>query len=264
MPGQDPSRPEIDLRVQHAIATITIDRPHRRNALAPAHLAALRTMLQQADADPGVRAIVLTGAGNAAFCAGADLSGEAGFFARPQPDQPTGLGDLIRAMRSLRTPLVGRINGACRAGGMGLLAMCDLAIACDEATFALSEIDVGLFPFVVLAAFGPRADRLRGLALTGAVIGAAEAARIGLIGSSVPRAALDAAIDRLARCLAAKPAGAMRAGRAALRPQSDAGFLAALAAAEARSLALAGSPDAIEGIAAFRAKRPPRWAGESG
>jgi enoyl-CoA hydratase/carnithine racemase len=254
-------QPEIRFEVGRGVATITIDRPHRRNALAAAHMATLLALLRQADADPEIRVLVLTGAGEKAFCAGADLSGEAVFLEQLRDAPVTGLGDLIRAMRQLGKPLIGRINGACRAGGMGLLAMCDLAVACEEASFGLSEIDVGLFPFVVLAAFGGRAERLHALALTGEAVGAERAARIGLISHCVSREALDPAVDRLAQSLAGKPPGAMRAGRAALWQQSDAEFLAALATAEARSLALARLPEAVEGIAAFRAKRAPRWAG---
>ncbi len=252
-----PSR-EITVQTSGGVCTITIRRAHKRNALAPAHLVALREALLAAGSDPACRVVVLTGEGQKAFCAGADLSGEAAFFAPGRQGATTELGDLIRARRTLDQPLIGRINGACYAGGMGLLALCDLAIASAEATFALPEINVGLFPFVVLAAFAdhPAQSTLRELAITGQPIAAARAEQTGLITRQVPLSDLDAQIDSLAQSIARKPPQALRAGRAALRQSSDAAFLAALAEAEARSLALSQQPEAREGLAAFREKRP--------
>jgi enoyl-CoA hydratase/carnithine racemase len=243
----------IVARREAAVTTITLCRPQRRNALAPEHMVALREALVAAGRDPACRVIVLTGQGEA-FCAGADLSGAASFFDQRR-GATTELGDLIRAGRGLARPVVGRINGACHAGGVGLLALCDIAIASDTATFALPEINVGLFPFVVLAAFAgrPVLTALRELAMTGQPISAARAEQIGLVSRIVPPQALDREVGALAERLATRAPNALRAGLC--RVLDEAG----LAEAEARSLALAALPEAREGLAAFREKRAPIW-----
>jgi enoyl-CoA hydratase/carnithine racemase len=125
-------------------------REHRRNALTAAVLSGISDALDMAEASPNIRAAILTGAGHKAFCSGADLQ-DGNMFA-VDPSQPYGLGaDLFRKARRLTVPLIARVNGACTAGGLGLLSMCDLAVASDKAIFGLPEVKVGVFPVQVLS-----------------------------------------------------------------------------------------------------------------
>ncbi|MFX7800605.1 enoyl-CoA hydratase-related protein, partial [Acinetobacter baumannii] len=140
----------------------------RRNAINGAVLEALTAALADASRNTAVRAVVLTGAGTRAFCAGADLqSGQSFRFDYSQPHQ--GLADLVRQARRCTVPLIARVNGACMAGGMGLLAMCDMAVASRSAMFGLPEVKVGLFPAQVLAVLQHQLPRrvLNELCLTG-------------------------------------------------------------------------------------------------
>ena len=150
---------------------LIIDREDRRNALSPAVLEGLAGAIRSAQADRGVRAIVVTGAGTRAFCAGADLQSAQAFTT--DVSEPYGaMAQLLRAARASNVPLVARVNGACLAGGMGLLAMCDLAVAAPHARFGLPEVKVGVFPaqvLTVLQALLPR-RKLVELCLTGAPI----------------------------------------------------------------------------------------------
>ena len=129
---------------------ITINRPQRRNALTDAVLIGMRNAFVEVADDPSIRAVVLTGAGDKAFCAGADLTpGDTPF----QPDfarLTLPLGDLARAVHAWRVPIVGRINGMCLAGGMGLFGLCDMAIASEEARFGMPEVKIGIFPMQIL------------------------------------------------------------------------------------------------------------------
>ena len=134
---------------QDARLVLTIDRPERRNALNAEVIGALQEALDRVKADETIRAVVLTGAGDEAFCAGADLGADA--FAFDYATPTSAYADLLRTARTLDVPLVARVNGACMAGGMGLLAMCDLAIAAPRAIFGLPEAKVGVFPMQVLA-----------------------------------------------------------------------------------------------------------------
>ena len=228
------------------VATLTIRRPGRSNALRRIDFAELVAQLRAAGADPQVRVIVLTGEGERAFCAGADLDDSEPFFT----GAVTGLGEWLRAARSLDAWLVARVNGACIGGGLGLLAACDLSIAREDARFALPELTRGLYPFVVAAAWRGRIAEahLARLTLGGETIDAATAERMGFIARAVAPSTLDGAIDAAVERLCALPRASVAPAR---RRDDDADFEARLAAAE-RSLAErladaragAGAPDA--------------------
>jgi enoyl-CoA hydratase/carnithine racemase len=240
---------------------VWIDREHRRNAITPAVLAGIEAALLQAEADRGIRSIVLTGAGEKAFCAGADLSGGTSNF-QDDPDEPsTGFGRLLRVVRATRVPLIARVNGACVAGGMALMAMCDLAVAAEHARFGLPEVKVGVFPMQVLVLLRGilHARHISELCLTGTLIGAARALEIGLVNEVAPAAELDARIDALvARLHEASPAAVHR-GKQAIFAMEMMAFHEALAFAEAQIALAAIGTDAREGLAAFAEKRKPRW-----
>jgi enoyl-CoA hydratase/carnithine racemase len=238
---------------------ITIDRESRRNAINKDVLAGIAAACR--DARPSIRAIVLTGAGSKAFCAGADLAdGPASFTAGP--DEPmTDFGKLARLVREIPIPLIARINGDCIAGGMALMSLCDLAIAADHARFGLPEAKLGLFPMQVLVylrrMIPPRL--VNELCLTGDFITAARARDIGLINQTVPEEDLDQNIDALIAKLAKMSPAALRRGKYAIAAMDNMSFPEALAFAEQLIALTALTADAAEGLAAFTEKRPPRW-----
>lgn len=181
------------------VVRIDIARPELRNALSPDDLHDLADRIARYDADPGIRVIVLSGQGTLAFSAGLDLKNRTAIAAEMAGQGPTGLGSVLRTARAAGTPVIGRINGACVAGGMGLLAACHAAVAADHAIFALPEIRHGLYPHVVLVSWAGRLAKgaLDGMAKTGDPISAMEAKRIGLVETVVPPDQLDTEIDRI-------------------------------------------------------------------
>ena len=241
---------------------LTIDREARRNAMNPDVIAGIHEAVAGAARD-GTRAIVLTGAGDKAFCAGADLSvGTSTFGAGDEPT--TDFGRLARTLRENGVPMIGRVNGACVAGGMGLLGLCDLAVAADHARFGLPEAKVGVFPYQVLVYLRTliSARHINELCLTTDLIDAARAYEMGLVNVVVPAANLDDEVERLvSRVVAASP-GAIRRGKLAIAAMQSMAFPEAIAFAEAQIALASRSTDAEEGLAAFNEKRPPRWSGE--
>ncbi len=239
---------------------ITIDRPARRNALTDGVLQGIARGYESAESDSEVRVIVLTGSGDKAFCAGADL--EPGRNFAFDPARPTtAYADLARQTRSASVPSIARVNGACMAGGMGLLGMTDLAIAASSAVFGLPEVRIGLFPMQACALLQDLVPRrvLREWSLCGERFDAATALRAGLVNAVVAPEGLDAAVNDLVGRIAAGSPVAMRRGLRALRRMEDAGFDGALALGEAQIGLAALTDDAREGIAAFNEKRRPRW-----
>ncbi|MFT3852723.1 MAG: enoyl-CoA hydratase-related protein [Ilumatobacteraceae bacterium] len=239
------------------IATITLDSAHNRNALSATLLEQLTLSLDAAIADDAVRVVVLTGAGNT-FCAGADLKDPPG----NAPGQRFGFPSILQSIATGPKPVVARINGHVRAGGMGLVAACDIAVAPDDATFAFSEVRIGVIPAIIAVVcqpvMTPRA--FRRYAITGAVFDGAEAARNGLVTMAVPRDGLDAAVAAAAEDLRlAAPGGIARCKslidelpRKPIDEQWT--WTAGISAVQFQE------PDAVEGIAAFREKRTPSWA----
>jgi enoyl-CoA hydratase/carnithine racemase len=243
---------------------VWIDREARRNAINTAVLQGIEDAIKLAAVNPTIRAIVLTGTGEKAFCAGADLTDGPATF-KAQPDEPTtDFGRLARAVRRAGVPLVARINGACVAGGMALMALCDLAIAADHARFGLPEVKVGVFPMQVLVLLRAtvHARHINELCLTGELISAARAAEMGFINEVVPAAELDAAVDAVLAKLRAAAPSAVRRGKQVIFAMERMAFEEALAFAEAQIAVAARSPDAAEGLLAFNEKRKPRWAQE--
>ena len=241
---------------------LTINREARRNAMNPAVVEGIHASLRSLD--PDVRAIVLTGAGAKAFCAGADLGAGTGTFAAA-PDEPTtDFGRLARTVRELGVPMIARVNGVCVAGGMALMGLCDLAVAADHARFGLPETKVGVFPFQVLVYLRGMIHQrhINELCLTADLIDAARAREIGLVNSVVPADALDAEVDRLvARIIAGSP-HAIRRGKLAIATMQAMAFAEAIGFAESQIALASRGSDAAEGIAAFNEKRLPRWSAE--
>jgi enoyl-CoA hydratase/carnithine racemase len=253
-----------------AIARVTIDREERRNALSYDVMRDLRAAFERADADPDVRVVVLSGAGDKAFCAGADLVGAGGVGSiadtadhAVRHEERGLLADLFRTMWRVGVPSIARVRGYALAGGFGLALACDVVVAADDAVFATPELGVGLWPYMItvpmVRAMAPKTALE--LALTGRRVGAEEAERLGFVQRVVPAAELDAAVDALAAELADKPPLAMAWGRQAFYRVLDLAADDALAYLQAMLTVTSGTADASEGVAAFAEKRPPRWRG---
>ena len=249
---------EVLYRVAARVARVTINRPERRNALAPTTVAALRAAVARAAGDRTARVLVLTGAGDRAFCAGADLTGLGSAAAAGFPAELAGL---FTDLWALGRPTIAAVRGYALAGGFGLATACDLVVAADDAVFGTPEIDVGLWPFVAsvpLARSMPPKKALE-LMMTGRRVHAAEAERIGFVNRVLPAAELDAYVDELAAVLAAKPAGAMALGRTSFHDTWGLPAADALARLHPLLATARDSDEAREGAAAFAEKRPPRW-----
>jgi enoyl-CoA hydratase/carnithine racemase len=251
------------------VGRITINRPERRNAMSWGVMAGIRHALAQAKADPDVRVIVLTGAGDEAFCAGADLGGmgDAGHGAdQGFLDQHRSRGVLAAVFEDLwhlGKPTMARVQGWAMAGGLGLALACDLVVASDRARFGAPEINVGLWPYMItvpLMRSMPPKKALE-LMLTGRVVAADEAERIGFVTRVVPHQDLDGAVDELAATLASKSPAVMLLGREAFYGVWDTAAGEALAHLHALLTLTNQTDDAAEGISAFLEKRPPRWTG---
>ncbi len=257
------SSPVLVEREGH-VARLVINRPERRNALSWEVVGLLRDRLAELRADRDVRVVVLTGAGDRAFCAGADLGGMAeGAGYLDLHDARGELAELFRDLWSLGKPTVARVRGYALAGGFGLALACDLVVAADDAQFGTPEIDVGLWPYMItvpLVRSMPPKVALE-LMMTGRRVGADEAARLGFVTRVVPVDELDAAVDELAGSLAAKSPAIMRLGRDAFYAVWDQAADDALRTLHPLLTITTATEDAAEGIAAFLEKRPARWRG---
>ena len=237
-----------------------INRPERRNAMNPAVLQGLREGIERGSADPEIRAVVISGVGDQAFCAGADLaSGKSFQFDYSKPYQ--GMAELLRVARHATVPLIARVNGACMAGGMGLMAMCDMAVASEKVIFGLPEVKVGVFPAQVLAVLQNLVPRrvLNEMCLCGEPISAQEALAVGLINHVA--ADVDAKLDWLLARLLNKSPAAVRRGLYTLKAVEAMPFEQAMAFTESQIGLFALTNDAKEGQLAFREKRAPNWTG---
>lgn len=243
---------------------LTLNRPEVHNAMNAAMTDALTNAIRIASGDGSLRAVVITAAGDRSFCSGADLKESAGgmFLSR---DGTNPIADVIRAIEICDKIVIARINGRVLAGGLGLIAACDLTYAADHAQFGLPEVRVGLFPAMVaaklLAKIPP--SRLHEMAYLGQPIGAEEAERIGLINRAVPSAELDGVIEAVLVRLRQNAPGAIAAGKAALLAMRDMPASERLAFAESVIARISGNEEAREGRNAFAEKRPPIWVGGS-
>jgi enoyl-CoA hydratase/carnithine racemase len=250
------------------VLTLTINRPERRNAMTWDVIRGLREQLARAKTDPSVRVVVLAGAGDQAFCAGADLSGMV-------PEDPGGSGDgyaahhvargwlaeLFEEMWHLGKPTIARVQGWAMAGGFGLALACDMVMASDRARFGAPELNVGLWPYMVtvpmLRSMAPK--KALELMLTSRVVGAEEADRIGFVTRVVPHDRLDEEVAAMAAVLVSKPPGVMRMGRESFYAVLDSAATEALPYLHAMLTVTSQTAEAAEGIAAFIEKRPPAW-----
>ena len=264
MPVEPRAYRAITVGVDGAIATITMNRPERKNPLGPEMVNELCWALDDAKHDEKVRVVILTGAGDA-FSAGGDLkqmSGDAAGGAEPLPHKGDYV-DLLLAFTTLGKPTIARVPGVAMGGGLGMVAACDFAIARESATFGTPEIKRGLFPMMIMAVLRRVVSkrRLMEMMLLGEKLSARDAERLELISRAVPDSELDSAVSELAGKLAAQSPTAMRMGLEAYHLQADLELAKALPLLRDRLGAILGTDDAREGLMAFLEKRAPVWTG---
>ena len=250
--------------VRDHVATITLNRPEHRNPLSREMITDLLTAFNAARDDGDVRAMVLTGAGDKAFCAGADLGGFGGDATEVEKHLGRGtFVDLFLGIERLGKPVVACVNGHALAGGMGLAMSCDLVVAADTATFGTPEINVGLWPMMIMAIINRNLPRKRAMELymTGDRIDAKKALEWGLVNRVVPAAEVRDSAHRLAVRLAAKSPIIMRLGRDAFFAIDGLDVEAALRHLQSQLTVVTLSDDAKEGVVAFLQKREPDFKG---
>jgi enoyl-CoA hydratase/carnithine racemase len=258
------SEQEVLYAVENGVARVTINRPERRNAMSYGVMQGLRDAVAAAKADENVRVVVLTGAGDRAFCAGADLGGIAENAGAAAAHEGRGfLADLFRELWSLGKPTIARVRGYALAGGFGLALACDFVIASDDAQFGTPEVNVGLWPYMITVPLlrSMPAKKVLELQATGRRVHADEAARIGFVTRVVRVDELDAAVDELAASLASKSPLVLRWGRDAFYRVLEMDADSALDYLQGMLSVHTLSEDAAEGVAAFAEKREPQWKG---
>lgn len=241
---------------------VTLNNPARKNAIGPLMVNELLYALEDAASAPVVRAVVLTGAGDA-FCAGGDfatMASGAGVDALP----PKGdYADLLLTMTRSPKPILARVNGHAMGGGLGLVAAAHFAVAARGAQLATPEVNVGLFPMMIMAVLErtvPR-RRLMELMLLGERIDADQAAAMGLVTRAVDPEALDQTIASIVASIASKSPLTMKLGLDAFAAQADLALEPALALLRERLGQCLATEDAREGLTAFLEKRRPQWTG---
>jgi enoyl-CoA hydratase/carnithine racemase len=254
----------IRAHAAHGVATITLHNPARRNAIGPAMINELLHALGDAQDDDAVRAIVITGAGDA-FCSGGDFSQMTGSVATGDALSHRGdLPDLLLAMTSSSKPIVARVNGHALGGGLGLVVASHFAVAVRGAKLGTPEINVGLFPMMIMAVLQrvvPR-RRLLEMMLFGERMDADQAAAAGIVNRAVEVAQLDGAVKQYTDQILSKSAAAVRLGLEAFAAQDDLDLEAALPLLRERFAGCLATDDAREGLMAFLEKRTPKWTGK--
>jgi enoyl-CoA hydratase/carnithine racemase len=249
--------------VKNHTAFLILNREDRRNAISQEMIIRLAECLDLADGDQQVRAVCLTGRGDKAFCSGADLgltlAGQGG-------DRLAGTRNyagLLKKMARFGKPTVARVNGACLAGGLGLMLSCDLAIARQDVSFWTPEVNVGIFPMMVGALLIRHLGRkkMMEMVLTGRRVTAPEAERIGLISRAVAPERLDEEVGEVLKGLTSKSPIGLRIGKEAFRTMADMTFDEALDTLCGALGRAAATEDALEGMMAFMQKREPVFKG---
>lgn len=249
------------------VGTITLSREERRNAMSRTMILELCESLKRCDDDPGIMAIVLTGAGDRVFCAGADfgdaINAPASLVERHEEQRR--FAELFKLIKGLGKPLLGRVNGHALGGGLGLACACDIVIAAEDCRFGTPEINVGLFPYVIMATLlratsAPK--RLLELMLTGERIDAQQARQLGLVNHVVPREQLDGKVAQITGSITAKSPAVLRLGRRAFYTMRDMEYEKALEYLASVLAINTMAEDVAEGVSAFLEKREPQWKGK--
>jgi len=260
-----PRLEQVLLAVESHVATVTLNRPEQRNPLSAVMLRDLAAAFRWSQHEPDVRVVVLTGAGDRAFCAGADLTSFEGGMTDLERHRSRDLFvDLFALLASLGKPIVGRINGHALAGGLGLACSCDLLVSTDTATFGTPEINVGIWPMMIQAILARNLPRkvLLEMEMLGDRWTATQMQAFGLINRVVPHDQLDGTVKDIVDKLAKKSPMAMRLGRDSFYRQQDMEFNAALAYLQSQFTLITLTEDSKEGIKAFLEKREADFKGK--
>jgi enoyl-CoA hydratase/carnithine racemase len=261
-----PSFEAVLLGLEGAVATVTLNQPEKRNPLSAAMVRDLAAALAWCGDDPAVRVVVLTGAGDRAFCAGADLGSafDPGAAELERHHERRRIGDLFLAMRDLGKPIVGRINGHALAGGFGLACACDLLLAVESAGFGTPEINVGVWPMMISAVLARNLPRkvVLEMMLLGDRWTAAQMHRAGLVSAVAGSLTeLDELTSEMAGNLASKSPAVLRLGRDAFYAMEDMSLEEALAFLHSQLTLVTLTEDSKEGVRAFMEKRQPDFKG---
>jgi enoyl-CoA hydratase/carnithine racemase len=254
----------VRYEVAEGVATVTLDNPEKRNMLSGQMLAELVDAMRAARDSEDVGAVVLTGAGDKAFCAGADLGGFAADVPLVQKHFASDLFlEFFRLMPRLGKPSLCAVNGHVLAGGMGLALSCDLVIAREGATFGTPEINVGAFPYMIMAIIYRNVPRkkVNEMMLLGERLSAEQAVEYGLANKVVPTEEFDAAVADWAGKLSSKSPVLMRLGHDAMYRQQDMAVDDALEFLRSQLSLTFSTEDIVEGVTAFFEKREPQWRG---
>jgi enoyl-CoA hydratase/carnithine racemase len=255
------SEPHLLYQVENSIAFLTINREDRRNAISLDAINLFLQFLDQAEADPEVRVILITGAGDKAFCAGADLGGTADGKIQEGFDR---YAQLLKRLSGFPKPVVARVNGACMAGGMGFMLACDIVIAAKDARFGTPEVNVGLWPMMIGALIYRNVLRKKAMemVLLGEKLNADQALEMGLITRAVAPDRLDDEVNRVLQQLAQKSPIGMKIGKEAFYAMAEMPFEKAVDFLSGKIAEVASTEDAREGITAFIEKRKPVFKGK--
>jgi len=249
--------------VKEGAAYMTINREAKRNAISQEMIAAFMEYLDKAEKDEEVRAACITGTGEKAFCAGADLGATLAGGGGDPLSGPKNYAELLKRMARFGKPLVARVNGPCLAGGIGFMLSCDIIIARNDVFFRTPEVNVGIWPMMIGALIYRNVQRKKAvdMVLTGRKIQAPEAERMGLITLAVEPERLDEEVAGTLKLLTAKSPIGMKIGKDAFRVMSDMPFDEAVDYLCEALGRVAATEDAKEGITAFLEKREPNFKG---
>ena len=254
----------VTLDVADHVARVTIDRPERMNAIDTATHAELSAIWDKIEATLGIRCVVLTGAGEKAFCAGADLKDDTGLTGVEYWQQFGASFNSLAMRKTMKTPVIARVNGLALGGGLEMVMGCDIVIAADTARFALPEAKVGRVPLdggmIMLQRLIPRNIAV-GMMMTGRMVPAEEMAGYGLLNAVVPMDQLDAEVDRWVEGILASAPLSLRAIKTLVRETGNLSMHDAYLRETPDLFAALNSEDADEGVTAFREKRAPVWKG---
>ena len=248
-------------QVEKRVARITINREQQRNAITPEAIDLFLEYLERAEKDVDVRAVLVTGAGDKAFCTGAQLGDGLSTEGKKVFTRYAGL---LKRIASFPKPTLARVKGYCLAGGMGFMLACDIVIASDDSQFGTPEVNVGLWPMMIGALIFRNVPRKKAMEMIMLAerIKAAEALSMGLITRMVPAGELDGAVDTVLQRLAEKSPIGMKIGKEAFHKAVDMPLDEALDFLSMKLVEVASTDDAREGITAFIEKRPPVFKGK--
>ena len=249
---------ELIYELNKSVATLTINRPQRRNAISGDVIDLFFEHLDTAESDPHVRVVMMTGSGEKAYCAGADLGSGVG------GKGTGGYAELLKRVVHFPKPTISKVRGYCLAGGMGLMLASDIVIAAESAQFGTPEVNVGLWPSMISALIcrNMLPKQALPMILLGERFGAAKAMKMGFLTEIVAEAQLDEVVAQMAQKLSEKSPMGMKLGKASYTAMQSLPLEEALDFLSLELTKVANTKDAAEGIAAFMEKRKPNFTGE--